>query len=175
MADITSVMVGGLLAIMGGAVTQWIMHYLKTKAEVQHKRAVKFEALVEAIYEYDHWLNVKRNSLLIDNEHPEEPSPYAKLYAITAVYFPQFNNLMSELEEAADEFQSCKLTNADMHLNDQINKVNYEPHANYIRKKAQLRADLLDYAYKEFSHDAGLKLLGIKYINARARDRARSQ
>jgi hypothetical protein len=164
-ADIASVIVGGLLAIGGGGVTQWMLHHVKTMTELQQKRAVKFEELVAAIYEFDHWLDVKRNRVVFGEDKPETASPYAKVYAITAVYFPQFNDRVSELQRAALKFESWMFSKGKQRLANKMDKLGEgfeEAYAEFGDKHFELRKELLAYADKEFKSDAGIKWFWIK-------------
>ncbi len=96
MADnsLMPVVVGGLLALSGIAVTGAItlaIHWLQSGAEKKKRRAEKFEELVSAIYQFDHWVDILRNIQVYGEEHSLEASPFAKIQAITAIYFPAFD------------------------------------------------------------------------------------
>jgi hypothetical protein len=55
--------------------------------DARKKRADKFEELVAAVYEFDHWLDGARQG----KDAPERASPFAKVQSISSVYFPQFS------------------------------------------------------------------------------------
>lgn len=88
------VIVGGLLTLAGTAAAS-VVTLIRDKAQEQrdaHKRrADKFEELVAAVHEFDHWL--RGGGMTV--------SPIAKVQSISAVYFPQFSELISELDLAA--------------------------------------------------------------------------
>ena len=58
------VVVGGLLALGGtvaGAIATTIRDAAQQRHEIRKRRADKFEELVAAVYEFDHWLESIRN------------------------------------------------------------------------------------------------------------------
>jgi hypothetical protein len=68
------------------------------RLETRKRRADKFEELVAAVYEFDHWLGeIGRRVLYLKDGIPLTASPFAKVQSITSVYFPQFNELVREL------------------------------------------------------------------------------
>jgi hypothetical protein len=98
------VVVGGLLtglfALGGigvGLVRTARRDAAQERRETRKRRADKFEELVAAVYEYDHWL--KR--IVSGSDEPKTMSPFAKVQSISAVYFPQFDGLIRELDFAA--------------------------------------------------------------------------
>jgi hypothetical protein len=100
--------VGGLLG-EGGTVVGVIGTTIRDVAQQHHekakRRADKFEELVAALYEFDHWLNEFRKRNIFGHDSvPETVSPFAKLQSISAVSFPQFNELIVELDLAANRF-----------------------------------------------------------------------
>ena len=113
MADATTVsllpvVVGGLLTmgggVIGGGVTL-LSSYFLANAEKKKCRAEKFEELVAAVYEFDHWLGRKENAQVFGEEEKLEPSPFAKVEAISAVYFPQFVEKIIELQKTARAYE----------------------------------------------------------------------
>ena len=53
------VIVGGLLTMGGGVIAggvTFVEKFVEKSAEKKKKRAEKFEELVSAVYEFDHWL-----------------------------------------------------------------------------------------------------------------------
>jgi hypothetical protein len=89
------VVVGGLLGV-GGTLVGVIGTTFREAAQQRHekakRRADKFEELVAAVYEFDHWLDIMRHRDAFGaGEAPETVSPFAKVQSISAVYFPQFS------------------------------------------------------------------------------------
>ena len=51
------VVVGGLLTMAGG----WFVEWRKQAVEKKRQRVQKFEELIAAVYELDHWMHSTRN------------------------------------------------------------------------------------------------------------------
>ena len=56
--------VGGAIAVVSGWLGPWLIEGRKERAEQKKRRADKFEDLVRAFYEFDHWLDIKRGIAL---------------------------------------------------------------------------------------------------------------
>jgi hypothetical protein len=98
------VVVGGLLAIGGGVVTlvgSFIRDWMQLQQEQRKERLKKFEDMVAAVYEFDDWLERRRQIDAFGKELPEEVSPFYKLQAISAAYFPRFLTRIEELDRKA--------------------------------------------------------------------------
>jgi hypothetical protein len=76
-------------------------------SEAKQRRADKFEELVAAVYEFDHWVQHIGSPEVNGRDIPQTVSPFAKLQSISSVYFPQFNEAIRELDSA---FGSAALT-----------------------------------------------------------------
>jgi hypothetical protein len=151
------VIVGGLLAIAGGAVTTVLLHAMRTKTEKKNKRAEKYEELVAAIYEYDHWLDKRRDVRVFGEEGKLTPSPFAKMHAISTAYFPQFEDEIHELEIAVDQYElwmakaSQKRIAGEPPQSYAANFMdNYGP---YLSKRHELLQALKEFAKREFQSD----------------------
>lgn len=99
MADLWSVVVGGLIGLTGGLVGPPLLHRLQREEERRKSRLAKFEELVALVYEHDAWVD-----LLMVNEieigGPEErlpPSPLTKARAIAVVHFPTLSPMLKHL------------------------------------------------------------------------------
>jgi hypothetical protein len=105
-ADLLSVVIGGLLAIGGGAGTQWYLHKLRTEEERRGRRAAKFEELVAALYEHEHWLQIDTRIKVYGEASERTVNPIAKIEAITAVYFSEFMDDVAKLRRAATQCEA---------------------------------------------------------------------
>jgi hypothetical protein len=77
------------------------------RREARKRRADKFEELVAAVYEFDYWLEGVRDREAFGRYGiPMAASPFAKVEAISAVYYPQFQRLIADLWVAADRYQN---------------------------------------------------------------------
>ena len=95
------VVVGGLLAL-GGTIAGVIGTVIRDEIQKRHdrkkRRVDKFEELVAAVYEFDHWLDRDKDRYAYGNDVPETVSPFGKVQSISSIYFPQFVALVGELE-----------------------------------------------------------------------------
>ena len=55
--------------------------------EAKKRRSDKFEELVAAVYEFDHWVEGVRQRETVGVDIPETVSPFAKVEAISSIYF----------------------------------------------------------------------------------------
>jgi hypothetical protein len=73
------------------------------RREAKKRRADKFEELVAAVYEFDYWLSSIRPQ--DDKASPQPVSPFAKVQSISSVYFPQFSELIGELDRTSTQLR----------------------------------------------------------------------
>jgi hypothetical protein len=108
MIDFTTlvpVVVGGLIGLAGGLLGPLVLEGRKQAAEKKKKRAEKFEELVEELYAFDHWLDNERTRALGGDIGPPEVSPFARIQAISTVYFPNFDQLIRQLDEGTATYR----------------------------------------------------------------------
>jgi hypothetical protein len=148
------VVVGGLLALGGtvaGAIATTIRDAAQQRHETRKRRADKFEELVAAVYEFDHWLEGIRNRNVFGiGNGPERVTPFAKVQSISSVYFPQFSDLVRELERASSQYMIWIHEAAQKRLTNYIANLN-EGSKEVIGPYLQKREALLD-ALKKFAH-----------------------
>jgi hypothetical protein len=102
MADtsLLPVIVGGALALAGTLATigvTVVRDAVQHRREKQKRREDKFEELVAAVYELDHW--IERIEVGADTG---QQSPFSKVQSITSVYFPQFIDWVGALALAGN-------------------------------------------------------------------------
>jgi hypothetical protein len=126
--------------------------------EERKRRSDKFEELVAALYEFDHWLENMRQRAFGIGDTKETVSPFAKVQSIAAVYFPQFSGLIGELDMASGQYrvwiynaEQLRLANAVARLLDGFN----EAHIPYVQKREDLLTALKKFAHEEFSMKGG--------------------
>jgi hypothetical protein len=128
------------------------LHHLQRRAEKKKKRAEKFEELVAAVYEHDHWIDNLRRIYVINFEGEIRVSPFAKIHAIADIYFPQFEKAIVELGTAAKEYRMWMYEVAQ---NKPETKTElYAEHQKvvmpYMQKQDALLAELRTLARREF-------------------------
>ena len=100
MEDLVPVLVGGLLTLGGtvaAALGTVIRDVVQRRTKEKKRRVDKFEELVVAVYEFDHWLDRLKDRFVFGADVPETVSPFAKVQSISSVYFPQFSTLANDL------------------------------------------------------------------------------
>jgi hypothetical protein len=150
------VVVGGVLALGGtvaGAIATTIRDAAQQRHERKKRRADKFEELVAAVYEFDHWLDSMRG-----HGGPKTVSPFSKVQSIAAVYFPQFSELISELNGASRQYRIWiveawakgvpELPTTEF-ITERLDRYD-ELHEPYAQKRDALLAALAKFAREEF-------------------------
>jgi hypothetical protein len=106
------VIIGAAIALASVAITSVTNVAIKraeSRNERTKRRGEKFETLVEAVYEYDHWLDVDRDITAHGQAGEIKMSPLAKIEAIAAVHFPEFSESVKALGRAGLGCQSWNL------------------------------------------------------------------
>jgi hypothetical protein len=107
--NLTGVIVGGLLTVLGGAVGSALTlatKYFDVREDQERKRAEYFQELVELVYSLEHWLDKKRQIEVFEGKGDLGQSPLATLESIAAVYFPQFTDSIREMATASFKYEA---------------------------------------------------------------------
>lgn len=158
MADtsIWPIVIGGALAIAGGAVTSGLAllsKHIESSSERKKRRADKFEQLVTAIYEFDHWLTSMRNIEAYGNAGEVGMSPMAKIEALAAVHFPTFNRPIGNLSDGATVYTAWMVGAKRKRLLNQLDTMNEgldEAYSLYLGAMNKLLSALRAFAEQEF-------------------------
>jgi hypothetical protein len=138
----------GFFALGGVGISSWLTSRrdaAQEQREAKRRRADKFEELVAAIYDFDHWLDGNRLREVYDHKIPQSVSPFAKVQSVSAAYFPQFDQAIRELDAATSSYRSW------MEIAPQINASGFEEAYNpYAEKRDALLDALKKFAQKEF-------------------------
>jgi hypothetical protein len=118
------------------------------------RRADKFEEMVAAVYAFDEWLYSIQQRDAFGTDHIQETvPPFAKLQSISAVYFPQFDGSIRELDQASgqvrlwiDKAKQKRLSNNITQLCDGFEEVRRP----YVQKREALLDALNEFAHEEF-------------------------
>jgi hypothetical protein len=105
MSELLGVVVGGVIALGGGVATQLVSYRLQRQTELRKIKETKFEELVPAIYEFEHWLDQKRLREVYGEDRPETIAPWGKIFLIIAVYFAQLYPTMLKVRSAASNYE----------------------------------------------------------------------
>lgn len=161
------VIVGGGIALTGAWLGPWLLEKRKEAAERKRTRAQKFEEMVAAVYEFDHWVDNLRQERAYGMDRPSTVSPFAKIEAISALYFPQFDPSVKALKKAADDYRTWMTKAGVARLSRQeevikgsldlldIPEMSVEPSGKaydpYGKAKDALLGQLIELARKEFA------------------------
>jgi hypothetical protein len=149
------VVVGGFLTMCGVAVSgglTLVLNRVQAHEEKKKRRAEKFEQLVNAVYEFDLWLDVKEDVMARLEKIKLEVSPFAKLEAISAVHFPQFLPQINELQQATFPYinwmaeAGIRRAKDDFTFPDGLKEL----YGAYAQKRGQLLDQLKRYAADHF-------------------------
>jgi hypothetical protein len=143
-----SVVVGGALTMAGG----WLVEWRKQAAEKKRQRVQKFEELVDTVYGFERWLEAQRNALVFGADVNPGPSPFAKMLAISAAYFPQFTDRVFEMETASFGYTVWMSKMAQKRLAGTLTNVDGfdEVIAPFTKKQGDLLRALTEFARQEF-------------------------
>jgi hypothetical protein len=76
---LVTVVIGGAIALAGTWLGPWITERHKEGTERKKRLADKFEEMVGAIYQFDHWLDTERNKALGGATGETAVSPFANI------------------------------------------------------------------------------------------------
>lgn len=143
------VLLGGVLTLGSVYLSPW----LHDRAEKKQRRSQKFEELVAALYEHQHWLNTLKNVTAFGEKETLGVSPISKVRAIAVVYFPSLNDAILKLNNAAGHYQLSIYQAAQRRLAGDISTMT-EPmlsaYGPYIDEFNKLMVNLDDFAEREF-------------------------
>jgi hypothetical protein len=99
--------IGGIIGGASGLLAPVLLQRRKEAEERRCKRAEKFEELVAAVYEFDHWVEMRRRTVAYGDTNlpPNGPSPFAKIEAIVAIYFPSLTRRIAALDFGLIDFK----------------------------------------------------------------------
>jgi hypothetical protein len=125
---------------------------LQTADTKKRKRAEKFEELVAAVYEHDHWMDNLRRTYVVGFEGEIKVSPFAKMHAIADVYFPQFEKAIVELGTTAKEYRRWmyEVAQHKPETKTELFAGHQKVVTPYMQKQEVLLAELRAFARREF-------------------------
>jgi hypothetical protein len=123
--------------------------------EARKRRADKFEELVAAVYEFDHWIEVHKAATTDRIPFPQTMSPMIKVSTISAVYFPQFGKPAFEMELASvlylNSILSKNFKQEYLYLSDKEQaKTAWEYWMDLGARRTELTRALKEFAREEF-------------------------
>lgn len=154
MTTLVPVIVGGVIGLAGGLLGPPLTHWLNKKTDRKKREAQKLEELIDALYEYSHWLASIQNIRVFGHEMPEKPNPISKAIAITAIHFPQFNSEILELELMTNSYHQWMFSRARARLDGtksgELTQGFSDAYKPFLEKFNVVVKRLKDYAEAEF-------------------------
>jgi hypothetical protein len=83
------IVAGAILAILGGAGTQFLIHRLGAERERRKVLREKGETLVKALHAHADWIGDRLTTMVFENEDHTVPNPLNEAWTIQQIYFPQ--------------------------------------------------------------------------------------
>jgi hypothetical protein len=96
---------GALIGILGGFVGTKYSHRLNSSSGKSTERRAKLETLITESYEIKVWFQKQTNYYFYGAEEIIEQSPMAKVEAISSMYFPELDSVVSALSVAENEYR----------------------------------------------------------------------
>ena len=120
--------------------------------EKKRKRAEKFEKLVAAVVEHGHWINSVRNFKAFGAGSEPTVSPIVKIRAISATYFPEFEQLVLHLEIVSTTYEKWMLETEQKRLEGESYLLGGHDDVvkRYLEKREALLNELRSFARREF-------------------------
>jgi hypothetical protein len=154
---VASGLLTGLFALGGigvGLVGTARRDVAQERRETRKRRAEKFEEMVAAVYEFDHWLSGvrERDAFGVSPDIPVTVSPFAKVQSISSVYFQHFSESIRELETASDQYRiwMYQAEGKRVSKDAQYAEGFAEAYGPYVQKRNALLDALKAFARKEF-------------------------
>jgi hypothetical protein len=152
-----SVALGGVIAIFAGWIGPYFVQRTKDAAEKKRKRAEKFEELVAAVVEHDHWIGAMRFFIISGQDYSRgigQPSPITKVHAIVSTYFPEFELLLLEFEVVSSAYEGWISNTGQKRVRNEPGYENLTGHddilTKYKDKQLEFLTELRSFARREF-------------------------
>lgn len=104
LVSLLPVIIGGLIALLGGAVGPVVSHFLTSKNDRKRERIEKFEELFELLGDYERWVESEYKRMVWGEKTVSRPSPLLRAQAICAMYFHDLKPYLVELNEATANY-----------------------------------------------------------------------
>ena len=94
------VVVGGLLAVAGGFVSQFLVHRLTDQRDRVRLRRERLESLVKAVYAHGQWLAEKQTKMIFRNEDHDSHNPLDEARMLQSLHFPELADALLAIQRA---------------------------------------------------------------------------
>jgi hypothetical protein len=100
-AKAVPVVIGGLLAVLGGICGTAVTHKLTLRREKSARVRDRIEAFVKALYAHESWLDGRRNTKIFSVLDHVETDPFYEARMIQSLHFASLGHPFIELQKAA--------------------------------------------------------------------------
>ncbi|MDR7147044.1 hypothetical protein [Rhizobium sp. BE258] len=149
-------LVGGVLTLAGSVIVPAVAHYFSVKSAHQAERRRRFEEMLAAAYEHEHWLELQKLAKVFGEGTVTGPAPINKAMAIALLHFRELVGPLRALDLASTQYQAWMSEAGFRRLNLQLDKVNDGFQVAY-RKWGESFSDFQD-AVTKFSEDRNGKV-----------------
>lgn len=155
-ADLWSVVVGGLIGIVGTLIGPPTLHFLQRGEQRRQVRITKFEELISTLYEQDVWLDTLREYYVLGSVEKYGAAPIAKAYAIAITYLPEVIKIVEELDSACNQHRTWMIDKGQERVRTgQIDINDYgESYSPYQRAFTKALDELREFAEENLRHNA---------------------
>lgn len=94
------VLLGAVLAILGGLGSQFLIHRLTDERERAKTRRKKLERLVKAVSAHGRWIEEKQKLMVFRNEDHDVTNPLDEARMLQALYFPELAGELAAVQQA---------------------------------------------------------------------------
>lgn len=143
------VVVGGALAVLGGAIGPVMSHLLGSRASRQSIRTQRFDEMMASAYEHDHWLDLKRRSLVFGERLEAGPPPIYKARSIVLTNFKDLVQPIKKLDAASSGYQAWMASAGQKRLNGEVSALTNgfdEAYKNWLAEFLKFQDSASDYA-----------------------------
>ncbi|MGO8313839.1 hypothetical protein ACC827_26520 [Rhizobium ruizarguesonis] len=123
-AVLLPVLVGGGLTIVGGLISPFVQHALTSGTARDVRRADRFNAMLRAVYEMDHWLDNMKRVVAFGEAFDPGPSPMHNARSIVLTDFPELRLAIRKLDLASSKYQQWMGEALSRRVNGENSKIN---------------------------------------------------
>jgi hypothetical protein len=118
-----SVIIGGMIGLAGGLLGPPLSHWLNQQATRRSKLRRRLEDLILVLYEYEHWIDRRRNIAVFGEPIGNAQSPLPKAQAVAALLFPDLVDDLRDLVLGGERFFIWMLEKAKLGVAGEIDRL----------------------------------------------------
>ncbi|WP_296435562.1 MULTISPECIES: hypothetical protein [unclassified Rhizobium] len=115
---------GGLIAALGGAIGPVVSHFLTARATRRDMRRQRFEDVIAAVYEHEHWLNLTRRATAFGEPLIVGAAPINKAIATALLHFSDFMPALRKLDVASTTYSQWISNAGHKRVTNEISSIN---------------------------------------------------